>query len=690
MKNKLLPLSVTHDGQSSRQAITCKYKCGNACFHNCPNKSDGQYFGDIIKTALSRRGLLKSGAVTALALGSSPMLAACTDESPGKSQASIAANGTPPMGTTFTPVKPNTEDSVVIPEGYEQATIIRWGDPVILGAPDFNFEQQSAQAQEQQFGFNNDFAGLLEIDGQPHSWLLVVNHEYTTEPFLFRGYDAANPTEEQFRIALAAHGLSIVEVKGESTTGKLIPVLGSYNRRITGSTIFTVTGPAAGSEFLITTADPGGRSVIGTFNNCSGGITPWGTVLSGEENFNQYFAQAELITDEITQARLSRYGIKGGESDRKWERFDPRFDLTKEVNEPHRFGWVVEVNPFDPQSTPIKHTALGRFKHEAANIYVTEDGTVVSYCGDDERFDYMYKFVSDKKIQPGNGATSVRHNMTILDEGTLYVAKLSGDSPAQEIDGTGKLPSDGTFNGSGQWIPLLKSGPDGYGQSFVEGMSAAEVAVFTRIAGDKVGATKMDRPEDFQANPRSGKVYVALTNNNQRGTDGKPGVDEANPRSNNKNGQILEISDDHAGTSFSWTLLLVCGDPTAADSYFGGFDKTQVSPISCPDNLAFDDYGNLWISTDGNALKANDGLFSVVLEGTNRGETKQFLTVPIGAETCGPIVTDKRVIVCVQHPGEVDGHNADNPRSHWPDGGTSQPRPAVVAVWKPGGKIGIA
>jgi secreted PhoX family phosphatase len=372
-----------------------------------------------------------------------------------------------------------------------------------------------------------------------------------------------------------------------------------------------------------------------------------------------------------------------------WETFDPRFDVAKTPNEVNRFGWVVEVNPWDPNSMPVKHTAMGRFKHEAANVYVTSDGTVVTYAGDDERFDYMYKFVSSKKMQPGNTPEAMAHNMTLLDEGTLYVAKLSSDIPADQVDGSGKLPSTGSFAGTGTWLPLLRSGPGGQAESLVPGISAQEAAVFTRFAADKAGATKMDRPEDFEANPKTGKVYVALTNNDKRGVDGKAGPDAANPRIDNKSGQILELTDDHGGTSFTWDLLLVCGDPEAADTYYGGFDKTKVSPISCPDNLAFDSHGNLWISTDGNALDSNDGLFAVALDGPNRGETRQFLTVPLGAETCGPIVTDDLVTVCVQHPGEHDDNSIDNPLSRWPEGDNGTARPSVVAVWRDGGNIGV-
>ncbi|MFE6863349.1 PhoX family protein [Nocardia sp. NPDC057668] len=686
MSLKPLALFVQHDGASSRASITCQYKCGNACFHEVPNTSEGTYFGDIVAD-ISRRRLFRGSAAAVLAVGAGSLLAAC-----GGDEADAAeANPGTGIGTDFTPIAPNKQDAVVIPEGYEQGVVIRWGDPVLPGAPAFDFANQTAAAQAKQFGFNNDFAALLPIEGRDGSFLLVVNHEYTTEPYMFTGYTPGNPTKEQVEIALAAHGLSVVEVKGENGGGKLSPVMGQYNRRITATTEFTVTGPAAGSAFLKTAADPTGTKVLGTLNNCSGGVTPWGTVLSGEENFNQYFAG--VLADPAMQAMGKRYGLGHpgagqGEMPRRWELFDKRFDVTQEPNESHRFGYVVEVDPWDPAAAPIKHSALGRFKHEAANIYVTADGTVVAYSGDDERFEYMYKFVSSRKIEPGNTAAARKANMGILAQGTLYVAKLTGDHP-DKIDGTGKAPSDKGFTGKGQWIPILETGADGKGRSLVDGMSAEEVAVFTRVAGDKAGATKMDRPEDFEANPKTGKVYVALTNNSNRGTEGKAAADEANPRNQNKSGQILELVDDHKGTAFTWSLLLVCGDPQAADTYFAGFDKSKVSPISCPDNLAFDPHGNLWISTDGNALKSNDGLFSVALEGERRGETKQFLTVPIGAETCGPVITADRVLVCVQHPGELDGHSADNPGSHWPDGGTTQPRPSVVAVWKKNGKIGV-
>ncbi|WP_167753957.1 PhoX family protein [Amycolatopsis nivea] len=685
---RLLPLFTAHSG--GRSPITCEYRCGNACAHEAPNPTGNEYFGDIAK-GVSRRGVFKAGAVMAAAAGGFAALSGtAAAATPAQAPAPLAKGRTVP-GTDFTPVPPNKLDAVSIPDGYAQHVVIRWGDAVVPGAPKFDFRKQTAAAQAKQFGYNNDFVGLIPQDPLGLRNLLVVNHEYTTEVHLFPAdqYDPANPTEEQVKIAWAAHGLSVLQTLRDPIGGALRTVPSPLNRRITLDTIFEVRGPAAGSKYLKTSADPSGKRVRGTQNNCSGGVTPWGTVLSGEENFHQYFAHADKVSDPAQAARLKRYAIGTGESTRKWERFDQRWDVSREPNEPNRFGWVVEIDPNDPHSTPVKHTALGRFKHEAANVKITADGRVAVYSGDDERFEYIYKFVSKGKYKKGHSALARRHNSALLDDGTLYVAKFSGDSPG-EIDGSGKLPADGEFDGTGEWIPLASGD-----KSFVDGFTAEEVYVFTRQAADRAGATKMDRPEDIEPNPVNGRIYAALTNNSDRGAAGKAGPDEANPRTRNKNGHVLEWDEDRgdsAATRFSWRLLLVCGDPATADTYFGGFPKDQVSPISCPDNVAFDPHGNLWISTDGNTLGANDGLFSVPVAGPERGHVKQFLSVPVGAETCGPVVTENLVLVAVQHPGE-DAPSSANPTSHWPDGGSSQPRPAIVSVWKKGafglpGRIG--
>ncbi|WP_437086354.1 PhoX family protein [Streptomyces sp. enrichment culture] len=692
---KLLPLIGTPSGShpGGRSAMTCRFRCGDACFHEVPNTSDNEYVGDVIAGALSRRSMMRAAAVVTVAaagagavtVGAAPEAQAAAAAGQGKGHGHGQSKPKGARGLRFTPVAPNTNDAVTVPDGYRQNVVIRWGEPILRGAPAFDPENQTAKAQAGQFGYNNDFLALLPLDERGRQ-LLVANHEYTDEVLMFRGYDAENPTREQVEIAWAAHGLSAVVVEEDRRTGKLTPVTRhQLNRRVTATTEFRLTGPAAGSDLLKTSADRTGRKVLGTLNNCSGGTTPWGTTLHGEENFNQYFANSSRTTDK-------RYGIGTGATERKWERFDKRFDVAQEPNEVHRFGYVVELDPYDPDSTPRKHTLLGRFKHEAATVRLTSDGRPVVYTGDDERFDYFYKFVGSKRMKKGSSRAAREHNLSLLDEGTLYVAKLTGDSPAIEIDGTGKLPGDGEFDGSGVWIPLVTADEDG-AVSHVEGMSAEEVCVFTRLAGDKVGATKMDRPEDIEPSPKTGKVYVALTNNTNRGVGSYAKADEANPRNANKHGHVLELTEHRNradSLKFGWSLFLVAGDPEDSATYFAGFPKENVSPISCPDNVAFDDHGNLWLSTDGNALGTHDGLFGVATSGERRGELKQFLTVPTGAETCGPLIQDRRVLVAVQHPGEVDGASVENPASTWPDGAGKIVRPAVVAVWRADGSdIGV-
>ena len=425
--------------------------------------------------------------------------------------------------------------------------------------------------------------------------------------------------------------------------------------------------------------------MLGTLNNCSGGVTPWGTVLTGEENINQYFGTEGTFPPEYA-ASYARYGIVAAPAgDRAWRTVDPRFDLEEEPHEPFRFGWIVEVDPYDKKSTPRKHTMLGRFKHEGANVVVSRSGHAVAYMGDDEKGEYLYKFVSADTVRTGRSARAKRRNMQLLTKGTLYVGALTDgkDDPAPEYDG------------NGHWIPLCTDT-----ESFVDGMSVADVLIDTRLAADTKRATRMDRPEDVDINPVNGRVYACLTNNDLRGSTvprrrAEPDRHLADPRpvstaplmdtTGNRNGYVLEMvarKGNHDLRDFDWRLMLVCGDPEAPETYFAGFPKDKVSPISCPDNVAFDAEGNLWVSTDGNKLGSNDGLFRVPTAGPRRGQVRQFLTVPPGAETCGPVITrDQRtVFVAVQHPGEDDGATFETPASTWPTG--DFPRPSVVAAYQ--------
>jgi secreted PhoX family phosphatase len=459
-------------------------------------------------------------------------------------------------------------------------------------------------------------------------------------------------------IELAAHGLSMVEVQLDRRAGAWRLINGSYNRRVTAETEIELTGPALGDARLVTSYDPTGARVRGMLNNCGGGITPWGTLLTAEENFNQYFAHRGAMPAGPIKDLHARYGLTSGNSERGWELFDDRFDLLLEPNEPFRFGYIVEIDPYDPTYVPKKRTALGRLKHEAATCAITSEGRLAVYSGDDERFEHMYKFISRSSVAPLR-----EQNADVLDDGTLYAARFNAD-------------------GSGEWLPLVAGvGP-------LLSWSPSDVILNTREAARLMGATRMDRPEDIQMDPRNGKVYCAMTNNTQRTAGGPNGVDAANPRPNNRHGHVIELTErneDPGSEMFTWEIFMLCGNPdNPADepTYFAGFDPSMVSAISSPDNVAFDRRGNLWIATDGqiNTFNRNDGIFAVPVDGDDRGYVRQFLSGVPGGECASLVFTPdaQTLFVSIQHPAE--GSTIANPLHRWPDG--SVPRPTVIVVRK--------
>jgi secreted PhoX family phosphatase len=662
----------------NRSLMTCKFRCHNACDHPEPNQSDNEHIGAVLARAVSRRSMLAGAAGAATLVAVRPGLAEAAQAAP--SAGAPGDGGRPLLG--FTPVAPNRVDDVTVPPGFRYDVLARWGDPVVKGAPAFDAFKQTPEAQARQFGYNCDYVGIIGMHRRSNRAIMAVNNEYTDEILMFP--EGVYDDDTIKRIAIQAHGISVIDIERGSRKGswKRVPVnRARHNRRITASTPHRLVGPAAGDDRLKTSANPGGRWVRGTFANCAGGVTPWGTTLHGEENFNGYFdASGEL--DPAHAASYARYGITG--EGKGWNTVDPRFDLTLEPNEPYRFGYIVEVDVTDPRSTPRKHTMLGRMKHEGATCSISRQGHAVVYMGDDERGDYVYKFVSRDKFRPGRSKAARRHNLRLLEAGTLYVARFTGDGLEDE-----------EYDGRGEWVPLASER-----RSYVPGFSVADVLLDTRLAADAVAPTKMDRPEDIERNPVNGKVYLALTNTSNRGTSYP--VDEANPlassmtrpalgeplvaSSGNRNGYVLELTEDGnrgEATTFRWDLFLVCGDPQAPETYFGGFPKDKVSPISCPDNVAFDAAGNLWISTDGNVLGSNDGLLAVPVSGPNRGKVQQFLTVALGAETCGPWISadSQTVFAAVQHPGEVDGFTFDAPASTWPHTDPF-PRPSVICAYR--------
>lgn len=628
--------------------------------------------GEVIGARFNRREALQ-GLTAVAALSVLAPLAGLAGHRPASAAAA-------PSSLAFKEVAHGTTETHVVAEGYEAQTLMRWGDPLEAGAPAFDPASQTAAAQAKQWGYNNDYVAYMPL---PHGsaasdhGLLCVNFEYTDAHLMFPGLkdgDVEAVSREQADIEMAAHGHGIVEIRRDAATGAWSAVKDSpYNRRISMLVSeCVVAGPAAGHPRLKTAADPTGKKVIGTLNNCAGGKTPWGTVLSAEENFNLYFTADAAESPE--SANYKRVGIKP-KSRHAWSRFHDRFDVAKELNEPNRFGWVVEIDPYNPKAAPVKRTALGRFKHEGATSVVNKDGRVVIYTGDDEMFEYVYRFVSKGRFDPAAGAA----NSALLDEGSLSVARFETD-------------------GSLTWLPLVfGQGPLTAANGFA---SQADVLIECRRAADLLGATPMDRPEDVEPNPVSGIVYVVLTNNRKREADK---VDAVNPRGPNPAGHILEMippgataaERDHAAQRFTWSIFLLAGDPASAES--GARYHPDVSAdgwLAAPDNIAFDPKGRIWIATDGAPqLGFADGVWAADTEGPARALTRMFYRTPIGAEMCGPEFNSDGTafFVAVQHPGDSKGSTFDQPSTRWPDFKDGMPpRPSVqVIIRKGGGIVGV-
>lgn len=603
---------------------------------------------DLIDARISRRRLLAGAAKGAGVFAFSALLP----------KLAYAVNQLP-QSSLFRPLPLEITDNLRVAEGHRADVLLAWGDPIRRTAPDFHPPSQSPESQELQFGYNNDFIAYMPLAGASDHGLLCVNHEYTTASRMFPDYSGVK-TREQAAIELSAHGHSVVEIKRDAK-GKWAPVVESaYNRRLSARTsYFTLTGPAAGSPRMRTKQDSSGTTVLGTLGNCAGGKTPWGTVLVAEENFNVYFSGTAAGTTEYDNHR--RYGVNG--NGYGWEKFYPRFNVNVENNEPNRFGWVVEYDPYNPAQPPAKRTALGRFKHESATVTLSPEGHVVVYSGDDEAFQCLYRFVSRGTWREGGG----KANQHLLDDGILYVAKFT------ELSLT--------------WIPLV------HGEGLLtarQGFSSqADVLIETRRAAETVGATPMDRPEDIEVHPVTGAVYVSLTNNNERKE-----TDKANPRAKNRNGHIIELQPpmrggkpDHAAEQFSWDIFLLAGNPENKDDaawYQGKAVEQQY--LSCPDNLAIDNSGRLWVATDGqpHVIRACDSLYMVPTVGEMRGVPRRFLNAPRGAEVTGPEFTpdNTTLFVSIQHPGDEGASSYDNPTTRWPAaaGSALPPRPAVVAV----------
>lgn len=622
-----------------------------------PEKSD---FENVVDSMLSRRnflsGALKIGAGSMVLGFGGLSLTGCDDNESNPTQ-------TPPTSqliSQFENLPANTDDTVTVADGFEWKVVVKWGDPLFSDGVEFDDSTRgTAQTQLESFGDNTDGMALFQ-DPATGKYILAVNNEYTNTNILWGNNNPAGQpaTQDDILKGMYAHGITIVEI--EEIDGQWQVVKGStYNRRITPKTVMTVTGPLAGDPRMQTNQFPEGLQASGTWNNCGNGRTPWGTYLTCEENFNGYFS-APNNPDFVVNDELKRYGISTVDWGYKWAEADSRFDLEIDPNMPNTAGYVVEINPFDKNSTPRKLTALGRFKHENAECVIADDSQkVVVYMGDDERGEYMYKYVSDGVYDGTNGPS-------LLENGTLYAAKFNDDN-------------------TGEWLALTPE---------TTGMTKADICVHTRMAASAVQATTMDRPEWVATNPNNNHVFCCLTNNSRRkeGATNAGGDDmsenAANPRATNLYGQVIRLmpaNDQHDANTFDWDLYAMAGNPTIHDDiYAGSANITEENMFNSPDGLGVDPNGNLWIQTDGNYSDSGEyagmGNNQMLIGDSETGEIKRLLVGPNECEVTGLTFSPdyKTAFVGIQHPGEDSEGN--NFTSNFPLGGNRVPRSCIIQI----------
>lgn len=643
-------------------------------------------FADVLRANLERRGFIKGslGAAVGLALAGQGLEARADSEFAALIEKSFNENvakniGTLPVRPTFQAVpvqRPAFPNGVVVPQGYQVDVILKWGEPITGTYPEYKPDgTNTGSEQEQQIGQHHDGMHLFAPPtGNANERLIVaLNHEYIEQGYLLpNGANLTTRTADDVRKEIAAHGVSIVEIARNSTSGRWNVVRGQFNRRITSATPMEITGPARGHPKMRTQWSPDGTMTRGTINNCAHGYTPWGTYLTCEENWAGYF-----VNRDTTRPReQTRYGVPTANARYRWDQIEPRFDVGVKAsaatgdfrNEANGQGWVVEIDPLFPNSIPKKRTAMGRFAHEGAWFSPPIAGQPITYyLGDDSQNEYIYKFVSARLWHP------MLPQPDLLEQGSLFVARFNSD-------------------GSGDWLLLDVNDPTFQSRAAAAGVvftDQGDLLINTRLAADVAGATPMDRPEWGAVNPRNGVAYMTLTNNSARAAGS---VTPANPRGPNPFGHIIrwrEQNDNAASLRFTWDILLLAGTETdsANPAAGAGARLTAASIHASPDGLWFDQGGILWIQTDMSGSQQATGPFgdnAMLAMNVATGDIRRFAVGPSGQEVTGVDATpDLRTIFFnLQHPQE--GRPTDAP---WPDGPGTRPRSATVVVTRTDGGI---
>ncbi|MBU0913759.1 MAG: PhoX family phosphatase [Gammaproteobacteria bacterium] len=649
------------------------------------NFSDNPDFQSVLA---SRRSFLKGSLGAAIATIMGTALVGCSSDTAEPVTGPVGVKPEPaPVLLAFTAIAANRLDTATVPAGYTARPFLPMGTPLLGSYPAYQANGSNSGADmEQQVGAHHDGMHFFPLDARSSNknsdeGVLVFNHEYLDANVLHpMGPTGLPRPADEVRKEVAAHGVTVAHIKKDAD-GQFQLVQGSpLNRRITGATPMDIAGPVRGDAKVVTKYSQDGTRTRGTLNNCGNGFTPWGTYLTCEENWAGYFMNAD-----VTQPREhKRYGVGSKNGRYYWETADSGADQYQRFNastlaadsyndyrnEPNTFGWIVEIDPFNPDSVPQKRTALGRFGHEGVIFGPVVEGQPISvYSGDDSTFEYIYKYVSKAAYF---AATAGGH---LLNDGTLYVAKFNAD-------------------GSGEWLALDVNNEALMAKAAAAGVtfdSQADLLINTRLAADIAGATKMDRPEWGAVHPTTGEVYFTLTNNTGR----KPEqIDPANPRANNATGHIIRWKENAAtqGLSFNWDIFLLAGDVGTATPGTN-LTLTADNHMASPDGLMFSSNGLLWIQTDMSGSQQGEGPYGnnqmLVADPATR-TVKRFFVGPVDAEVTGIAFTPdlKTMFVNIQHPG--DRSTPTQFTSNWPaNDGTSRPRSATVIITKDdGGVIG--
>ncbi|GFM70099.1 dTDP-D-glucose 4,6-dehydratase [Pseudomonas cichorii] len=660
------------------------------------NLSTNEPLSSVLDTYLSRRSVVRGGLGAAIAMIAGVGLTGCFDSGSDSNDDPAPTPATPEsLKLGFTSIPGSRTDAVTVAAGYTAHVLAPWGTPLSnLANPWKSDGSNTSTDQANSMGMHHDGMHYFPINGSSTDGLLAINFEYIDQnalhpsgPTLVGGVRPA----EEVRKEINAHGAGVVRI---SKVGNRWQVVENdpLNRRFTTASVMNLSGPLKGTDHVKTVFSTDGSQTRGTNNNCGNGYTPWGTYLTCEENWPGIF-----VNRGTRPADQVRIGIATSNGNYRWETAAgdasevngefTRFNITPSGatatddyrNEASTYGYIVEIDPYNASTLPVKRTALGRFRHEGCWPGLTTPGKpVVFYMGDDSQNEYLYKFVSTAlwDAADANPSDRLATGAKYMDSGKLYVARFNAD-------------------GSGNWLLLdvatATTDSSTLGAKFTD---LPGIILNTRGAADAVGATPMDRPEWTVVNPLNGDVYLTLTNNTSRTT-----ANAANPRVNNRHGHIIRWHDADDLVSFTWDIF-VFGANASGTADINRSGLTELNQFASPDGMSFDSRGVLWIQTDNGESTitsyTNDQMLAVIptnmvdaqgkqipVNAQNQGDLRRFFVGPNGSEVTGLAFTpdNKTLFLNIQHP--------DN----WPSTdvatdvtvGTVRPRASTVVIQRADG-----